>query len=176
MTDRERRLRRRVRVLLVLFVSGLVSSGLTAFALETELQALSAWCGIDPSASPSEYAGLERWIATVTRGLRETNARYPFMAYGTDWLAFGHLVIAVMFVGPLRDPVRYVWVVTAGMVACAGVVPLAILAGEVRGIPFWWRLLDCAFGVGGIIPLWLSRRYIVELETLEGGRAKRALG
>jgi hypothetical protein len=30
---------------------------------------------------------------------------YPFLAYGTDWLAFVHLVIAVAFVGPFFDPV-----------------------------------------------------------------------
>ncbi|SCF41963.1 hypothetical protein [Micromonospora mirobrigensis] len=33
------------------------------------------------------------------------------MLYGTDWLAFAHLVLAVAFWGPLRDPVRNVWVV-----------------------------------------------------------------
>jgi len=161
--SREQRLRRRIRALLVLFVLGLVSSGLTAFALETELQVLGALLGIDPSARPESYGGLQYWIARVAQGLRDTNVRYPFIAYGTDWLAFGHLVIAVMFIGPLRDPVRNVWVVTAGMIACAGVIPLALIAGEVRGIPIYWRLVDCSFGVLGMIPLWLSRRYILEL-------------
>jgi len=36
---------------------------------------------------------------------------YPFIAYGTDWLAFAHFVIAIAFIGPWRDPVRNVWVV-----------------------------------------------------------------
>jgi len=163
---RDKQLRRRIRALLAFFVLGLVVSGLTAFALETELRLLGALVDIDPSAAPETYNGLQYWIAWVARGIRDTNARYPFIAYGTDWLAFGHLVIAVTFIGPLRDPVRNVWVVTAGMIACAGVIPLALIAGEVRGIPLYWRLIDCSFGVVGIIPLWLSRRCIAELQAM----------
>jgi hypothetical protein len=75
------------------------------------------------------------------------------MAYGTDWLAFAHLVIAVAFWGPLRDPVRNVWVVQFGMIACLAVIPLALIAGPIRGIPVWWRLIDISFGVVGLVPL-----------------------
>jgi hypothetical protein len=32
---------------------------------------------------------------------------YPFLAYGTDWLAFAHIVIAVFFIGPLVKPKDY---------------------------------------------------------------------
>jgi hypothetical protein len=79
--------------------------------------------------------------------------RYPFMAYGTDWLAFAHLVIAIGFWGPLKDPVRNVWVVQFGMIACIAVVPLALIAGPIRGIPWGWQLIDISFGVLGIVPL-----------------------
>ena len=64
---------------------------------------------------------------------------------GTDWLAFGHLVIALFFVGPWRHPVANAWVLKAGLVACAGVIPLALICGPLRGIPFYWRLIDCSF-------------------------------
>ena len=164
--DRELHLKRRIRILLVLFIAGLVLSGLTAFALETELRVIADWMSIDASTSPADYTGLKHWIALVSQGLRETNTQYPFIAYGTDWLAFGHLVITLMFFGALVDPVRNVWVVTAGMIACVAVVPLALIAGEVRGIPVYWRLIDCGFGVVGIIPLWLARRSIVELQQV----------
>lgn len=87
------------------------------------------------------------------------------MAYGTDWLAFAHLVIAVAFIGPYRDPVRNSWVVTFGIIACIGIIPLALIAGAVRGIPLYWRLIDCSFGVFGAIPLWLVRRDIAMLQT-----------
>ena len=92
-----------------------------------------------------------------------TNAKYPFIAYGTDWLAFAHFVIAVAFIGPWRDPVRNVWVVEFGMIACALVVPFALVMGSVREIPFGWRLIDCSFGVFGIVPLWFCRQLIKQL-------------
>ena len=77
----------------------------------------------------------------------------PFIAYGTDWLAFAHLVIALAFWGPLRDPVRNVWVVQFGMIACIAVIPLALIAGPIRGIPWGWQLVDISFGVVGVVPL-----------------------
>jgi hypothetical protein len=82
------------------------------------------------------------------------------MFYGTDWLAFGHLMIAIAFIGPLRDPVRNIWVVEFGMIACVLVIPAALICGFVRGIPFFWRLIDCSFGVFGIVPLYLAWRLI----------------
>ncbi len=163
-------LRWRIRALLLFFIVCLVLSGLSAFPLAAELRFVSAVLGINEAASPDSYSGYKYWIATVARGLRDTYAEYPFIAYGTDWLAFAHLVIAVAFIGPLRDPVRNIWVVTFGMVACAGVIPVALIAGAIRGIPFYWRLIDCVFGVFGIIPLWLSRRYIIKLQLLKGQR------
>ncbi|HKQ63216.1 MAG TPA: hypothetical protein VJS92_18150 [Candidatus Polarisedimenticolaceae bacterium] len=157
----------RIRLLLTLFIVGLVLSGLTAFPLAGELRGLRWLLGIDPHATPDSYTGLAYWIATVAAALHETYANYPFIAYGTDWLAFAHLVIAVAFLGAVRDPVRNIWVVTFGLIACAGVVPLALIAGAVREIPFYWRLIDCSFGLFGALPLWLARREIVRLERLE---------
>jgi hypothetical protein len=86
------------------------------------------------------------------------------MAYGTDWLAFAHIVIAVAFVGPYIDPIRNKWVISFGLVACAGVIPLALIAGYVRGIPLPWRFIDCSFGIVGSIPLIICRRSILALE------------
>jgi len=162
---RDKTLRRRIRWLLVLFVICLVLSGLTAFPLQWELSTLATWLGIPEDASPEAYTGLRHWIATVREGVRETYDRYPFMAYGTDWLAFAHLVIAVAFIGPIRDPVRNAWVIRWGMIACVGVVLLAMICGPIRGIPLPWRLIDCSFGVVGIIPLWLCHRYVRQLSN-----------
>jgi hypothetical protein len=162
------KLRRRIRVLLLVFITGLVLSGLTAFPLDHELRLLGTILGIDPTVEPSAYVGVRGWIATVGAGLHDTYIKHPFVAYGTDWLAFAHLVIAVAFIGPLRDPIRNVWVVTFGLIACLGVIPLALIAGEIRQIPIWWRLIDCGFGVLGALPLWLVRRDIAAVQTLEG--------
>jgi hypothetical protein len=142
----------RVRILLLIFICGLALSGVTAIPLETELKFLTQWTGGE--------SGAAHWFLKVRDALVETSAKYPFIAYGTDWLAFAHFVIAIAFIGPWRDPVRNVWVVEFGMIACALVVPFALVMGGVRGIPFGWRLIDCSLGVLGIIPLWFCRRLI----------------
>ena len=153
---------RRIRQLLVLFIAGLVVSGLTAFALETEMAFLADRL---PLVGGSTYAGFHNWIQRISRGLHETNQKFPFIAYGTDWLAFAHLVLALLFVGPYRDPVRNKWVITFGMISCALVIPLALICGAVRGIPVYWQLIDCSFGIIGFVPLLMIHRHIVTLET-----------
>ena len=141
------------RISLGIFIAGLIVSGLTAFPLLPEVSALCRWLGVTDPAACEEMAGLRRWIAFVDLGLEKTYATFPFIGYGTDWLAFGHLVIASFFIGPFRNPVPNVWVLRCGLVACAAVVPLALICGQVRQIPFSWRLIDCSFGVIGAIPL-----------------------
>jgi hypothetical protein len=155
---------RRVRFWLATFIVGLILSGITAFPLQGETRLLDGILHTPSLRTIANSTGLLWWIDRVCRGVTETNFQYPFMAYGTDWLAFAHLVIAVAFIGPFIDPVRNKWVVTFGLIACAGVVPLALIAGPIREIPFVWRLIDCSFGVIGSIPLLLCRRHILEME------------
>ncbi|HVF84712.1 MAG TPA: hypothetical protein VM821_01920 [Abditibacteriaceae bacterium] len=163
----EARLQRRIRILLCGFIVGLVLSGLTAFPLTWELQILARMLGIPAGANPQDFSGLSWWIATVRNALLDTDAKYPFLAYGTDWLAFAHLVIASAFIGPLKDPVRNIWVLEWAMIACIGVLPLALICGPLRGIPFGWQLIDCSFGVVGIVPLWICRSWTKQLEALQ---------
>src|SRR5574340_433560 len=147
----------RIRLLLALFICALALSGATAIPLETELGLLGQIATVADKLTALKSSGLTQWVARVHAGLVETNAKYPFLAYGTDWLAFAHFVIAIALIGPVRDPLKNIWVVEFGMIACVLVVPFALGMGAVRGIPFGWRLLDCAFGIFGIIPLWLCR-------------------
>lgn len=154
----------RVRFWLAVFIAGLVLSGLTAFPLESEIRWLDGILHTPSLRLIASSTGLLWWIDRVCRGVTETNARYPFIAYGTDWLAFAHLVIAVAFIGPWIDPVRNKWVVTFGLIACAGVIPLALIAGPIRGIPLAWRFIDCSFGLVGCIPLLLCRRHFLAME------------
>ena len=153
---------KKIRIWLVLFIVALVLSGLTAFPLESELR----WAAVilHSSPAPQLLPGLVEWVDRVRDALIVTNGRYPFLAYGTDWLAFAHLVIAVAFIGPLREPVRNVWVIQFGIIACAGIIPLALIAGAVRGIPLGWQLIDMSFGVIGAIPLVIVYRMIRRLE------------
>ena len=104
------------------------------------------------------------WLAKAYAGVTKTSAHAPFVWYGTDWLAFGHIAIGLAFIGALRDPVRNRWLYDFGLLACAAVIPWALVFGAVREIPFWWRLVDCSFGVFGALPLWWCRRWALELE------------
>jgi hypothetical protein len=157
-----------IRAWLLIFVVGLVLSGVTAFPLVVEVRLLSEV--LRSAAAPD---GLVAWIDRIREGLVVTDANYPFIAYGTDWLAFAHLVIAMAFWGPWRDPVRNIWVIEWGMVCCVAIIPLALIAGPIRQIPFWRTVIDISFGVIGIIPLIVVRRLVKRLtmaspENLDG--------
>lgn len=141
------------RLALGAFMLGLILSGITAFPLAWEMRLLTTWFGINTSLLPEHYTGLAFWLATVNRGLHETYMAYPWVAYGTDWLAFAHIAIAVYFIGPLISPLKNEWVIYAGVIGCFLVLPLALICGPLRGIPFYWRLIDCSFGVFGAMPL-----------------------
>ncbi len=149
----------RVRLLLGFFVVALAASGLTAFPLLWETRLLVDWFG-EGTRLAGILPALAWWLSHVHQGVEALHRDYPFLAYGTDWLAFAHLVIAVAFWGPIKDPVKNVWVVEFGMIACVLVIPLALICGSIRGIPLYWRLIDCSFGVLGLIPLVLARKMI----------------
>jgi hypothetical protein len=151
-------LRGRIRLLTVLFIVGLVSSGVTAIPLQSELNLLVNFF------KPEDESTMAQWCFRVRDALMAIQAKFPFLFYGTDWLAFGHFVIAIAFVGALSDPVRNRWLFDFGMIACVLVIPYALVFGELRGIPVWWRLIDCSFGIFGFIPLWLCRKWVIELE------------
>ena len=162
---------RRYRLVLGVFIVGLVLSGVTAFPLLHELEILASVLHIPAGAAPSSLHGLAFWIATVRDGLRATHAAYPWLAYGTDWLAFGHITIAMFFAGPWRNPVANAWVLKIGLVACAGVFPLALICGPIREIPFYWRLIDCSFGVFGSLPLLYCLQLTRKLKKAAGRQA-----
>ena len=161
---REETLRRRIKLLTWFFIVGLVFSGATAIPLNTELDWLVNQLGGMEPTSGTATSELGRWLLTTHAALQDVSARHPLLFYGTDWLAFGHFVIALAFVGALREPVRNRWLFDFGLMACGLVVPFAIAFGALRGIPFWWRLIDCSFGVVGFMPLWFCRKWAIELE------------
>ena len=82
------------------------------------------------------------------------------LAYGYDWLAFAHIVIAMAFIGPFKEPVKNVWIIDWAMLACIAIIPLAFIAAPIRHIPYYHILIDCSFGLIGIIPLLICKRWI----------------
>jgi hypothetical protein len=154
---------RSIRLWLSLFIIGLILSGLTAFPLEQETD----WLAYFLETHPIFPESITVWVARVHAALLDTNLHYPFLAYGTDWLAFAHLVLAMAFLGPLRDPVRNKWVLQFGVIACIAVIPLALIAGPIRGIPPLWRAIDCSFGVFGAIPLLICLHRVKRLEQFQ---------
>ncbi|HEU6447655.1 MAG TPA: hypothetical protein VFV23_04375 [Verrucomicrobiae bacterium] len=152
-------LQHRIKILTGLFIAGLVFSGATAIPLTKELRLLVRMLGADHHSS-----GLDLWLVHLRDSLMEVQSQYPFLFYGTDWLAFGHFAIAIAFIGALRDPIRNKWLFDFGLIACALVIPYALIFGEIRGIPIWWRLIDCSFGIFGFIPLWFCRKWAREVE------------
>jgi len=163
--NREAQLRLRIKILTWTFIIGLVLSGATAIPLGRELDLLTKWFGATGQSSETANSELARWLLTAREALQDVSAKHPLLYYGTDWLAFGHFMIALAFFGALRDPVRNRWLFDFGLIACLLVIPYALVFGAVRGIPFWWRLIDCSFGVFGFIPLWLCRKWAKELEV-----------
>ncbi len=162
--NREQILLRRIKQLTWFFIVGLVISGATAIPLEWEVNLLVNWFGLVGQTSATATTELGRWLLKAREALQAVSAQHPLLFYGTDWLAFGHFVIAIAFIGALRDPVRNRWLFDFGLIACVLVIPFALLFGAVRGVPFWWRLIDCSFGVFGFIPLWFCRKWAMELE------------
>jgi hypothetical protein len=159
---------RRIRLVLAGFVAALILSGITAFPLQREVQQIVEIRGLEHVAPAAAGSGFDGWMLIVRNGLRESYAKYPWLAYGTDWLAFAHIAIALFFIGVFIDPVRNVWILKAGIIACVLVVPLALICGAARQIPVGWRLIDCSFGVFGALPLLYSLRLTRSLETKMG--------
>lgn len=160
------KIEKRIKVLTWLFIVGIILSGLTAFPIETELNLLR-FLWQDGTFIANAFPALSSFLKHINIAITETNKNYPQIFYGTDWLAFAHIIIGSAFIGVLRNPVRNIWVVEWAMIACVMVFPLAWICGPIREIPVYWRIIDCSFGVFGMIPLWYIRKLILQLEEQE---------
>jgi len=158
MNPKIQQLQKQIQAILLFFMVVLILSGATAIPAYREIRFLLANL---PAIPP-----ITDWLQKVFNALESTNNNFPFLLYGYDWLAFAHFVIAIVFIGPLRQPVRNIWVIEFGLIACVAILPYAFLFCALRGIPYWWALIDCSFGVFGFIPLWICRRKIKQLEKV----------
>ena len=68
------------RILLSGFMVGVIISGATAFPLTWELNLLFEWL----LPHRERFPALFEWISRVRTGLLQTDAQFPFIAYGTN--------------------------------------------------------------------------------------------
>ena len=141
------RQRQSIRRLILLFMLALFISGLTAIPVAIQVDFVLA--NID------NRTAVYRWLQKVLFAYNDVATAYPFLFYGYDWLAFAHFILAVLFMGPYKDPVKNIWVIQFGLIACVLVLPFAVIAGHFRHIPLMWRAIDCCFGVFGFLLLWI---------------------
>jgi len=152
---------KRIRALIIFFMITLALSGITAFPVYTELKML-----MEHPVFP-EGSLIQNWLNTVWTGVEDAHNKYPFLFYGFDWLAFAHVMMAILFIGPYRNPIRNKWVIDWGIISCIAIIPLACIAGPIREIPWFHILIDCSFGIIGIIPLLIAKRWIRQMEMAQ---------
>lgn len=154
---------RRAKWMLGIVAVGLFLSGVTIWPALPELKA-----GVDILWGTEAATGvLHQFVLSVIAALEKIQAGYPFMLYGYDWLAFAHIVLAILFAGAIRDPVRNKWIVQCGLIMCALIPVLAGVCIPLRGLPLRWFWIDSAFALCASIPLWLALRDIRRAEKTD---------
>jgi hypothetical protein len=150
----------RAKWMLGIVATGLFLSGVTIWPAITELKTAVRLLWGDAPATGE----LHTFLLKAIEGLETANTRYPFMLYAHDWLAFAHIMLAVLFTGAIRDPVRNKWVPEAGLLMCLSVPVLAGICIPLRGLPIWWFWIDFAFAPGAALPLWIALRDVKRVE------------
>ena len=156
---------REIRRWIFFFIVVLFLSGVSAIPVKQELSFIINHFPFDGT--------IKGWFEEVLIGVQQTGKDYPFLFYGYDWLAFAHFVLAILFIGPFRNPVKNKWVIEFGIIACILIIPFALIAGHFRGMPFWWRIIDCSFGIVGLVPLIICLTSIKKLEVEEKEKSEK---
>ena len=144
-----------IRRWLMVFIVILLLSGLSVFPIVTASDWLTSFF------PPGDAMG--NWFDRLNQGIRVVDDKYSFIFYGYDWMAFAHFLFAILYVGAWRDPVKNQWLIEFGMIACILIIPTALIGGHFRGIPLWWQLIDCSFGVLGLILLSICNGQVYQL-------------
>ncbi|MCP4343970.1 MAG: hypothetical protein GY795_00405 [Desulfobacterales bacterium] len=157
------RLLNRAKLMLGIVAFGLLISGITVWPAIPGLKFAVhiAWGDTEPTGV------LHSFVLQAIEGLESVESEYPFMLYAHDWLAFAHIVLAILFAGAIRDPVRNKWIIQCGLIMCALVPVLAGICIPIRGLPLQWFWIDFSFAPAAAVPLWIALRNIrlIEAET-----------
>lgn len=156
---------KRARIMLGIVVFGLFVAGVTIWPALWELKTAVRLLWGDAEAT----GVVHEFVLRVIAALEVVEAEYPFLMYGYDWLAFAHIMLAVLFAGAMRDPVRNIWIVQCGLIMCVLVPILAAVFIPIRGLPACWFWIDFAFAPSAALPLWIALRNIRKAERLAAG-------
>ncbi len=149
----------RARVCLLCIFAGLLVSLLIIVFVKPQTAFFYAHFGPDTWVE-EKLPFMASWFTMLYESIHVTYNTYPVIAYCMDWLAFAHIPLLIFFAGAVIDPIKNVWIIKAGIMTCVVMVPFAFISGFVRGIPFYWLMLDSSFAFMGLIPLGLAYRYI----------------
>jgi hypothetical protein len=128
------KIKKKIRVLLILFVLGLAFGCQIVLFVTPELAWLNNMLG--PGTRMGQYfPNLSAWINHLNEGITETYSKYPFVAYCMDWLAFAQLAFIIFFIGAIIDPVRNMWIIKSGMVSF-GFIGLIVLYLAYKNVKF----------------------------------------
>jgi hypothetical protein len=161
---------KRAKIMLGVVAFGLFVSGVTVWPAISELKT-----GVHLFWGDGEPTGVLRvFVARAIHGLEFVDANYPFLLYAHDWLAFAHIMLAILFAGAIRDPVRNIWIVQCGLIMCALIPVLAGICIPLRGLPMIWFWIDSAFAPAAALPLWIALRDIRRVEKLSKETARNS--
>ena len=160
---------KRAKWMLGIVAFGLFVSGVTVWPAIWELKTAVhlAWGDSVPTGV------VHRFVVRAIDGLVSVKANYPFLLYAHDWLAFAHVMLAILFAGAIADPARNIWIIQCGLIMCALVPVLAAICIPARGIPLCWFWIDAAFAPAAALPLWIALRDIRRSENLQKETAQR---
>ena len=148
--------------MLGIVVFGLLVSAVTIWPAVTELElGIQFFWGDTPATGAIHIFAIK-----VIEALKAIQTEYPFMLYAHDWLAFAHIVLAILFAGAIKDPVRNKWIVQCGLIMCALIPVLAGICIPLRGLPIYWFWIDFAFAPAAALPLWIALRDICKAEKM----------
>lgn len=154
---------RKIRFILILFFLGILFGLHTVVFVEIETAFFVKHLGRD-TLTGEKLPMVSAWIEQLHYDITESYKAYPVMAYCMDWLSYACVVFALFIIGAINDPVRNIWIIQVYMIACILAALLPFAAGPLRGIPVFWRCIDCSFGIIGFILLFYAYRLTRQLQ------------
>lgn len=155
----------RIRLVLAVSIAVLILGSFAAFAAPYTISVVLSMLSRLEIATPTTSNSL-LWLEHIQLQLGRNSRLHPMLHYGVDLVAFVELVFALALIGPLRTPIRNQWIIQVGILACGGLVPVALILGPWQGLPMAWQLVSCVASLCGAAPLMLCRHYIALYECV----------